>query len=337
MLIAKHGDSVRDVAFEVDDVKVIWKNAVENGAFNVLSPTVFEDEYGQVIMASLKTYGDCVHTLVQRINYSGPFLPGYVSIPSEENAVFVKFYANGLLSVSLEKLSCKIQTSELPKVGLSMIDHVVGNQDEGEMDKAAEWYSKVLNFHRFWSVDDKQVHTEYSSLRSVVMTDFDQTIKMPLNEPAKGKRKSQIKEYIEFHGGAGVQHIALRTNDIEHTKEKKKETKYIDLFQQARGLKLLAVPENYYDDLKQRLKGSSVEVMEDLKILEELSILVDFDDKGYLLQIFTDSVEDRPTLFYEIIQRHNNDGFGAGNFKALFTSIEKEQMKRGTSTPQSEL
>ncbi|ETO23155.1 hypothetical protein RFI_14031, partial [Reticulomyxa filosa] len=243
---------------------------------------------------------------------------------------------------------------ELPEVGLLMMDHVVGNQDDGQLEVVANWYSKMLDFHRFWSVDDKQVHTEYSALRSIVMTDFDRVVKMPLNEPAEGKRKSQIKEYVEFHGDAGVQHIALRTRDIITSIRALR----------ARGVKFLTIPKEYYDDLKERLKGASIEVKEDLKVIEELNILVDFDDKGYLLQIFSEPVEDRPTLFYEIIQRHNNDvkyttlvsffffpqfctvcmgcvlrfeGFGAGNFKALFTSIEKAQMKRGTSTPQSKL
>jgi len=303
--IAKHGDAVKDVAFEVDDAKGIWKKAVDRGAISVKAPTVYEDENGQVIMASLKTYGDCIHTLVQRTTYSGPFLPGYIAVPSSDDPL----------------------NDELPEVGLLMTDHVVGNQDDGQMEVVANWYSKMLDFHRFWSVDDKQVHTEYSALRSIVMTDFDRVVKMPLNEPAKGKRKSQIKEYVEFHGDAGVQHIALRTRDIIASIRALR----------ARGVKFLTIPKEYYDDLKERLKSSQIDVKEDLKVIEELNILVDFDDKGYLLQIFSEPVEDRPTLFYEVIQRHNNEGFGAGNFKALFTSIEKAQMKRGTSTPDAKL
>ena len=190
------------------------------------------------------------------------------------------------------------------------------------MIEVADWYANYLDFHRFWSVDDKQVHTEYSALRSIVMTDYDRIVKMPLNEPAEGKKKSQIQEYVEYHGGAGVQHIALRTRDIISSIKSLRQ----------RGVKFLTIPKTYYDDLRERLKNSPVRVEEDLKIIEELNILVDFDDKGYLLQIFTEPVEDRPTLFYEVIQRHNHDGFGAGNFKALFTSIEKAQADRGNLT-----
>ena len=202
------------------------------------------------------------------------------------------------------------------------MDHCVGNQPDGKMVEVADWYKNVLDFHRFWSVDDSQVHTEYSALRSIVMTDYDRIVKMPLNEPAKAKKKSQIQEYVEYHGGPGVQHIALRTRDI---------IKSIRALR-ARGVKFLTIPKTYYADLRERLKNSPVQVIEDLKIIEELNILVDFDDKGYLLQIFTEPVEDRPTLFYEVIQRHNHDGFGAGNFKALFTSIEKAQAERGNLT-----
>jgi len=211
----------------------------------------------------------------------------------------------------------------LPTVGLEIIDHCVGNQPDGKMVEVADWYQKVLDFHRFWSVDDSQVHTEYSALRSIVMTDFDRIVKMPLNEPAEGKKKSQIQEYVEYHGGPGVQHIALRTRNILQAIQALK----------ARGVKFLTIPKEYYEDLRERLKSSPINVEEDLNLIEKLNILVDFDDKGYLLQIFSDNVEDRPTLFYEIIQRHNHDGFGAGNFKALFTSIEKSQAARGNLTP----
>ena len=190
------------------------------------------------------------------------------------------------------------------------------------MIEVADWYRNYLDFHRFWSVDDKQVHTEYSALRSIVMTDFDRIVKMPINEPAQGKKKSQIQEYVEYHGGAGVQHIALRTRDIISSIRALR----------LRGVKFLTIPKTYYTDLRERLSNSLVKVEENLRIIEELNILVDFDDKGYLLQIFTEPVEDRPTLFYEVIQRHNHDGFGAGNFKALFTSIEKAQQERGNLT-----
>lgn len=200
-----------------------------------------------------------------------------------------------------------------------MLDHCVGNQPEGKLIEVANWYKDVLDFHQFWSVDDTQVHTDYSALRSIVMCDYDRIVKLPLNEPAPGKRPSQIKEYVDYHGGPGVQHIALRTRDIIKAVKNLK----------ARGMKFLTIPDEYYDDLRLRLKDSVISVQEDMDILQSLNILVDFDDRGYLLQIFTEEVEDRPTLFYEVIQRRNNDGFGAGNFKALFTAIEIAQDKRG--------
>jgi len=187
------------------------------------------------------------------------------------------------------------------------------------MEAAASWYEKMLDFHRFWSIDDKMLHTEYSALRSVVVADFDEKIKMPINEPASGKRKSQIQEYVDFYGGAGVQHIALRTEDIISSITRMK----------ARGCQFLTIPASYYDNLKEKLKTSPTKVQEDLDKIQELNILVDYDDKGYLLQIFTKPLEDRPTLFIEIIQRRGHQGFGAGNFKALFEAIEMDQAKRG--------
>jgi len=207
---------------------------------------------------------------------------------------------------------------------LQFIDHVVGNQPDQGMESIAQWYEKVLGFHRFWSVDEKQILTEYSALRSVVMTDWDEKIKMPLNEPAEGKRKkkSQIQEYIDYHGEAGVQHIALNTSDILHA--------VANL--QARGLDFLTIPKTYYVDVHERLKKSPLKVKEDLKRVEDLNILIDFDDQGYLLQIFTKPVQDRPTLFYEVIQRNNHEGFGAGNFKSLFEAIERDQADRGNLT-----
>jgi len=187
------------------------------------------------------------------------------------------------------------------------------------MEAAASWYEKMLDFHRFWSIDDKQLHTEYSALRSVVVSDFDENVKMPINEPAEGKRKSQIQEYVDYYGGAGVQHIALRTDNIIDAVTRMRD----------RGCQFLTIPATYYDNLGKRLGEVGMEVKEDLEIIRKLNILVDFDDKGYLLQIFTKPLEDRPTFFVEIIQRRNHNGFGAGNFKALFESIEQEQAKRG--------
>lgn len=187
------------------------------------------------------------------------------------------------------------------------------------MEGVASWYEKMLDFHRFWSVDDTMIHTEFSSLRSIVVADYDEVIKMPINEPAIGKRKSQIQEYVEYYGGAGVQHIALSTKDIISAVSA----------MQERGVEFLTIPDAYYERLRKGLEHAGIQVQEDINTLQKLKILVDYDDKGYLLQIFTKPVEDRPTLFYEIIQRHNHSGFGAGNFKSLFESIEIEQARRG--------
>lgn len=207
----------------------------------------------------------------------------------------------------------------LPPTKLDFIDHCVGNQGDLEMLAACELYEKQLQFHRFWSVDDSQIHTEYSSLRSIVMTDYDERVRMPINEPAPGKKRSQIQEYVDYYGGAGVQHIALNTHDIIGAIEALK----------ARGAIFLHVPDTYYTVLEERLKTAKIQVKEPLARLKELKILVDFDERGYLLQIFTMPVQDRPTLFLEIIQRFNHEGFGAGNFKSLFEAIELEQGKRG--------
>ena len=208
----------------------------------------------------------------------------------------------------------------LPETKLLIVDHCVGNQPDLEMESACEMYERCLKFERFWSVDDKQIHTEYSALRSIVMTDYDETIKMPINEPANGKRKSQIQEYVDYYGGPGIQHIALLTDDIVAAVTALK----------ARGLEFLTIPKTYYKLLREKLAAqTSIQVTESLEALEKLHILVDYDEKGYLLQIFTKPVEDRPTLFLEIIQRHNHGGFGAGNFKSLFESIEIEQGLRG--------
>jgi len=210
--------------------------------------------------------------------------------------------------------------TQLPN--LSFVDHVVGNQPDQAMVPLVEWYEKTLDFHRFWSVDDKMIHTEYSSLRSIVVTDKDEKVKMPLNEPANGKKKSQIQEFVDYYAGPGVQHIALNTPDIITA---------VGLLQ-ARGVKFLKVPSTYYVSLRQKLQSSPIKVKEDMDKLEELKILIDYDDKGYLLQIFTKPVEDRPTLFYEVIQRNNHQGFGAGNFKSLFEAIERDQADRGNLT-----
>ena len=292
--LGTHGDAVKDVAFAVDDCRGVFGEAKKRGAVVVREPHELRDEHGVVVLATIKTYGDCTHTFVQRSGFSGHFLPGY------------------------KKLDADVLTGITPSPNLSFIDHIVGNQDDDQMTPVVEWYEKVLQFHRFWSVDDSIVHTEFSSLRSIVVCDYSRQVKMPINEPAEGKRKSQIKEYVEYHGGAGVQHIALNTPDVINAVRQLK----------ARGVKFLTIPKTYYTHLRQRLAKSPVQVKESIDVIEELNILVDFDDKGYLLQLFTQPVEDRPTLFWEIIQRANHEGFGAGNFVALFTSIEIDQMQR---------
>uniref|UniRef100_A0A8C6NU51 4-hydroxyphenylpyruvate dioxygenase n=1 Tax=Nothobranchius furzeri TaxID=105023 RepID=A0A8C6NU51_NOTFU len=209
-----------------------------------------------------------------------------------------------------------------PPAGLNFIDHIVGNQPDDQMVPISDWYQKCLLFHRFWSIDDKQIHTQYSALRSIVVTNYEETIKMPINEPAQGKKKSQIQEYVDYNGGAGVQHIALNTSNIIQSVTKLRE----------RGMEFLSAPDTYYDTLREKLKSAKITVKEDLDHLQALKILVDFDDKGYLLQIFTKPVQDRPTLFLEVIQRNNHFGFGAGNFKSLFEAIENDQDARGNLT-----
>jgi 4-hydroxyphenylpyruvate dioxygenase len=280
----------------VDDAAGIHDKAVSRGAKSVRAPETLKDENGSVIVASVATYGDTVHTFIQRVDYTGPFLPGFKPHHLKE-----KF------------------NSVMTPIELNEVDHCVGNQPDLQMEAAASWYEKMLDFHRFWSVDDSIIHTEYSSLRSIVVADFDEKIKMPINEPANGKRKSQIQEYVEYYGGAGVQHIALSTGDIIKTVTALSE----------RGVEFLTIPDAYYERLRKGLEHAGIQVQEDIATLQKLKILVDYDDKGYLLQIFTKPVEDRPTLFYEIIQRRNHQGFGAGNFKSLFESIEIEQARRG--------
>jgi len=294
--LKQHGDGVKDVAFTVDDVQGIYARAIQHGAKSVRAPEELSDESGSVVVAAIQTYGDTIHTLVQRNDYKGAFLPGYKPVTDIDP-----------------------HSSTLPAPGLHFVDHIVGNQGDNEMEIVCRWYEDKLQFRRFWSVDDSQIHTEYSSLRSIVMTDQEEHVKMPINEPANGKRKSQIQEYVEYYGGAGVQHIALNTPDII--------TAVSSL--RSRGVDFLKVPSTYYTDLRKRLAQASIRVKEEIDALEKLHILVDFDDAGYLLQIFTKPVEDRPTLFFEVIQRNNHQGFGVGNFKALFEAIERDQAARG--------
>ncbi|XP_076106781.1 4-hydroxyphenylpyruvate dioxygenase-like [Mytilus galloprovincialis] len=294
--LVKHGDGVKDVAFEVEDLQAIFKRAVGRGATVVKEPWEESDENGTVKFAQVQTYGDTTHTLIDKSKYKGLFLPGYQ--PSK--------FKDPLSDM-------------LPTIGLNFIDHIVGNQPDEEMVPVSDWYEKNLMFHRFWSIDDSQMHTEYSALRSIVVTNYEETIKMPINEPAPGKRKSQIQEYVDFYGGAGVQHIAMQSDDIIKSVTKLRE----------RGMLFLDIPDTYYKNLRERLKKSKCKVKENLDTIQKLNILIDYDENGYLLQIFTKIMQDRPTLFLEVIQRNNHQGFGAGNFKSLFEAIEIDQAARG--------
>jgi 4-hydroxyphenylpyruvate dioxygenase len=296
----KHGDGVKDVAFAVDDATALYTSALHRGAISVHPPTKTSDpDHGAVITACIRTYGDTTHTFIQRSAYTGAFLPGYRSPSPTPDPI----------------------NTLLPAVPLTHIDHCVGNQSWNDLSAACAYYETCLGFTRFWSVDDKDICTEFSALRSVVMAspDVGKTIKMPINEPAQGKRASQIEEYVDFYNGAGVQHIALRTEDIVSAVAALR----------ARGVEFISVPETYYSALRGRLKDAGMRLEESLEVLQRLNILVDFDQGGYLLQLFTRPLLDRPTVFLEIIQRRNFEGFGAGNFRSLFEAIEREQEARG--------
>jgi len=283
-----HGDGVRDIAFWVDDARDAFRKALERGATAVQEPTVMKDADGEVVLAAIKTYGDTIHSLVERKNYRGLFMPGFRPATSP-------YRPEG--------------------TGLKYVDHCVGNVELGHMNEWVGFYSKVLGFYNLLSFDDKDISTEYSALMSKVMSNGNGRIKFPINEPAAGKKKSQIDEYLEFYRGPGVQHIALATDDIIATVKALK----------ARGVEFLMTPSTYYDDLQARV-GKIDEPIDELRAL---GILVDRDDEGYLLQLFSKPVQDRPTLFYEIIQRKGAKSFGKGNFKALFEAIEREQELRG--------
>ncbi|WP_166960511.1 4-hydroxyphenylpyruvate dioxygenase [Yeosuana marina] len=292
--IVKHGDGVKVIALWVEDAKKAYEETTKRGAKSYMEPVVEKDEHGEVVRAGIYTYGETVHMFVERKNYNGTFLPGFRKWESDYNPT---------------------------PVGLKYIDHMVGNVGWGQMNTWVKWYEEVMGFENFLSFDDKQIHTEYSALMSKVMSNGNGRIKFPINEPAKGKKRSQIEEYLDFYESAGVQHIAVSTDDIIATVSQLK----------ARGVDFLPPPpQAYYDDIPRRLGEHKDMMTEDLKELQNLSIMVDADEEGYLLQIFTKPVEDRPTLFFEIIQRMGAKGFGAGNFKALFESIEREQANRGT-------
>ena len=286
--IAQHGDGVRDIALWVDDARKAFNDAVERGARPAQKPTVMRDDAGEVVIAGIHTYGDTIHSLVERRNYKGLFLPGFQAVTPRYNPA---------------------------PVGLQYVDHCVGNVELGAMNTWVSFYQEVMGFRNLISFDDKDISTEYSSLMSKVVASGNDRIKFPINEPAQGRKKSQIDEYLDFYRGPGVQHLAIATDNIIETVTALRD----------RGVDFLQVPKAYYDSVLDRVGH----IDEDLAPLKELGILVDRDDEGYLLQIFSKPVEDRPTLFYEIIQRKGAKSFGKGNFKALFEAIEREQAARG--------
>jgi len=284
--VRRHGDGVRDIAFHVDNADKAFEEAVRRGARPAVEPHEMRDEHGAVRHAAIHTYGDTIHSFVSYLDYSGPFLPGFVGRNEAGDGI-----------------------------GLLRVDHMVGNVELGRMNEWADWYGKVLGFDRFISFDDKDISTEYSALMSVVMSDDSQSIKFPINEPAPGRRKSQIDEYLEYYRGPGVQHVAMQVKDICGTVSRLRQN----------GVEFLRVPDSYYVSLPQRVG----EIAESVEQLQQLGVLVDRDQDGYLLQLFTRPVQDRPTLFFEIIERKGSRGFGKGNFRALFEAIEREQALRG--------
>jgi 4-hydroxyphenylpyruvate dioxygenase len=287
--INKHGDGVKVVALWVEDATKAWEETTKRGAKSFMEPTAEEDDFGKVVRSGIHTYGETVHIFVERKAYDGAFLPGYKKWESHYNPA---------------------------PTGLKFIDHMVGNVDWDEMNTWCEFYAKVMGFAQIISFDDNDISTDYTALMSKVMSNGNGRIKFPINEPAEGKKKSQIEEYIDFYNGPGVQHIAVATDDIVSTVSAMRD----------RGVEFLYVPENYYDDLLERVGN----IDEDVEVLKKHGILIDRDDEGYLLQLFTKPVVDRPTMFFEIIQRKGAQSFGKGNFKALFEAIEREQGNRGT-------
>ena len=286
--VHKHGDGVRAIALWVDDAAEAWHETTRRGALSVAAPAILSDEFGEVVVASIAAYGDTLHTFVERSKYTGPFLPGYQSMPEDTVA---------------------------RPVGLQHVDHIVGNVGWHAMDEWVDFYSHVMGFSLYQHFDDNDISTEYSALMSKVMANASGYIKFPINEPAEGRRKSQIEEYLDFYNGPGVQHLALATHDILTTVAR----------MQEQGVSFLSIPHSYYTQLQDRVG----KIDEPIDELEKLGILVDRDNEGYMLQIFTRPVEDRPTVFFEIIQRKGSRSFGKGNFKALFEAIEREQATRG--------
>ena len=287
--IYKHGDGVKSLSLRVPDATRAWEETTRRGARSFMEPKRMKDEHGEVVMSGIHTYGDTVHLFIERKNYNGPFMPGF------------RAWSNPLYKTT--------------DTGLLYVDHCVGNVGWNQMNPWVKFYEEVMGFRNILSFDDEDISTEYSALMSKVMSSGNGFVKFPINEPAEGKKKSQVEEYLEFYDGEGVQHVAMATNDIVKTVR--------DLM--SRGVEFLRVPTTYYDDLLDRVG----KIDEDLEPLKELGILVDRDNEGYLLQLFTKPVEDRPTLFFEIIQRKGAKSFGKGNFKALFEAIEREQEARG--------
>ena len=284
----KHGDGVKVLALWVDDAKKSYEETTKRGAVGVIEPIVLKDENGEVVISAIKTYGDTIHKFIERKNYNGAFLPGFK--PAKSNI-------------------------KITPVGLKVVDHCVGNVELGKMNEWVKFYEDVMGFKLLITFEDEDISTEYSALMSKVVANGNNYVKFPINEPAKGKKKSQIEEYIDFYHGAGVQHIAVLTDNILATVDELR----------RRGVEFMYVPENYYDDLLDRVGKIDEQILD----LKRLNILVDRDDEGYMLQIFTKPVEDRPTVFYEVIQRKGAKSFGKGNFKALFEAIEHEQGLRG--------
>lgn len=289
--IKKHGDGVRDIALTVNDAASAYNETVKRGAVGVMEPTEFKDDHGVVIRSAIKTYGDTIHSFIERKKYKGLFLPGFIE-PGKRAIDGIK------------------------GVGLRSIDHIVGNVELGKMNEWVKFYANTMGFSQLISFDDEDISTDYTALMSKVMQNGNGKIKFPINEPAPGKKKSQIEEYIEFYHGAGAQHIAMSTTNIIETVSEL----------QRRGVEFLRVPTTYYKELASRVG----KIDEDVTELEKLGVLVDRDEDGYLLQLFSKPIEDRPTLFLEIIQRKGAKSFGKGNFKALFEAIEREQAIRGT-------
>jgi 4-hydroxyphenylpyruvate dioxygenase len=286
--VYKHGDGVKVLALRVDDAKDAWEQTTRRGGKSYLAPVTLNDKDGEVVMSGIHTYGDTVHLFIERKNYSGPFMPGFRKWESMFKPV---------------------------STGLLYVDHCVGNVGWNQMNPWVKFYEDVMGFRNILSFDDKDISTEYSALMSKVMSNGNGYVKFPINEPAEGKKKSQVEEYLDFYNGEGVQHVAIATNDIIQTVRELKQ----------RGVEFLPIPESYYEDLFERVG----KIDEDIAPLRELGILVDRDDEGYLLQIFSRPLQDRPTLFFEFIQRKGAKSFGKGNFKALFEALEREQDARG--------